>query len=75
MTRERRKLKAYKRKLASGELDYPTIENSFRSWLGGHWKIMSRLQIKNINKLYFDLFGKKIKTKKNKRLNWLINHA
>ena len=75
ITRERRKLKAYKRKLASGELDYPTIENSFRSWLGGHWKIMSRLQIRNINELYLELFGVKIKYKKNKRLNWLINHA
>lgn len=75
VTRERKKLKAYKRKLDAGELDYMTIENSFKSWMGGNWKTMSRLQIRNMSRLYFDLFGKRVKWKKNSRLNWLMEHA
>lgn len=41
ITRERRKLKAYKRLLDSGRIDYATVENAFKSWLGSHWKYMS----------------------------------
>ena len=36
VTRERRKLKAYKRKLDAGEMSYFDVENSFKSWLGGN---------------------------------------
>lgn len=75
VTRERRKLKAYKRKLDAKELDYATIENSFKSWMGSNWEVMSRIQIRNMSRLYFELFGKKIKYKKNVRLNWLLKHA
>ena len=75
ITRERRKLKAYKRKLDVKELDYATIENSFKSWMGSNWRVMSRIQIRNMSRLYFELFGKKIKYRKNARLNWLLEHA
>lgn len=75
VTRERRKLKAYKRKLDAKELDYETIENSFKSWMGSNWRVMSRIQIRNMSRLYFELFERKIKYKKNARLNWLLEHA
>lgn len=75
VTRERRKLKAYKRLLDAGKIDYATIDNSFKSWMGGNWKLMSRKQIKNMADLYFALFGKKVKWKKNSRLKWLMEHG
>lgn len=53
ITRERRKLKAYKRKLDAGTMSYADVENSFKSWLGGNWKSMSRQQISNMSLLYY----------------------
>ncbi|MBQ7577235.1 MAG: hypothetical protein IJT21_03090 [Synergistaceae bacterium] len=38
ITRERRKLKAYKRLLDKGIMIYDDIENIFKSWLGGNFK-------------------------------------
>lgn len=77
VTRERRKLKAYKRLLDAGKIEYSDIENSFKSWLGTHWKLMSRIQIRNLKNLYYELFGKVItwNKKKNSRLSWLMEHA
>lgn len=77
VTRERRKLKAYKRLLDAGKIDYATVENSAKSWIGSNYKIMSKEQIRNFAVLYFQLFGKVLKWKKKKhsRLNWLMEHA
>lgn len=76
MTRERRKLKAYRRLLDAGKIDYMTIENAFKSWIGGHWKIMSHHQIYNISNLYFELYGRRPKWKKgHSRLCWLMAHS
>lgn len=75
ITRERRKLKAYKRLLDAGKIDYMTVDNSFKSWIGGHWKIMSHIQIYNMSNLYFELFGRRPKWKKgHSRLCWLMAH-
>lgn len=75
ITRERRKLKAYKRLLDAGKIDYMTVENSYKSWIGGHWKIMSHIQIYNMSNLYFELFGRRPKWKKgHSRLCWLMAH-
>lgn len=75
ITRERRKLKAYKRLLDAGRIDYPTVENSFKSWLGSHYKIMSHDQIYNMSSLYYELFGRRPKWKKGHgRLHWLMAH-
>jgi DNA-binding transcriptional regulator YhcF (GntR family) len=71
VTRERRKLKAYKRLLDAEKLTYPEIENSFRSWIGSNYKLMSHIQIQNIRELYVALFGKEIKWKKS-QLNYLM---
>lgn len=75
ITRERRKLKAYKRLLDSGRIDCATVENAFKSWLGSHWKYMSHDQIYNMSSLYLELFGRRPKWKKGHgRLHWLMAH-
>lgn len=73
ITRERRKLKAYKRQLDSGRITMDTIEGCFRSWLGGNWRVMSRQQIINMSSLYRELFGKELTWEKIPgRLHWLM---
>lgn len=76
LKRERNKLKAYKRLLDNKIIDYETVENSFKSWLGSNWKNMSHIQIYNMNLLYISLFGRRIvwKKKKYSRLIWLMEH-
>lgn len=72
ITRERRKLKAYKHLLDAGRITYDEIENAFKGWIGGNYKNMSRQQISNMSSLYYELFGRRIKWKKHGRLNWLM---
>lgn len=73
VTRERKKLKAYRRKLDAGRIPYETIEQAFKSWIGSNYKTMSMQQIKNMSRLYTELFGRKIKWKKgHSRLNYLM---
>ena len=64
LTRERRKLKAYKRLLDKGEMPYADIENAYKSWMGTYAKTMSKQQIKNMKNLYKSLFGKELRWKK-----------
>lgn len=63
VTRERRKLKAYKRLLDVGILKYSDIENCYRSWMGTYVKFMSKKQRENIKELYYELFGKDVRWK------------
>jgi hypothetical protein len=63
VTRERRRLKAYKRLLDKGELPYEDIEQSYKSWMGDYTRIMSKQQTKNMKQLYKELFGKEPKWK------------
>ena len=56
VTRERRKLKKYKRLFENGEVTYKNIEQSYKSWMGNYSKVMSKRQTRNIKKLYQDLF-------------------
>lgn len=76
ITRERRKLKAYKRKMDAGVMTYDEIENSYKSWICANYKYMSRQQIRNMTNLFKDLFGKEPTWKKNGhgRLRWLMAH-
>lgn len=72
ITRERRKLKAYKRLLDAGTISYNDIENAFKSWLGANYKRMSRQQILNMSDLYIRLFRRLPKWKKGHgKLRWL----
>lgn len=57
ITRERRKLKAYKRKLEEGSIPFEDIENAFRSWMCSNYPYMSNIQITNLVSLYDELFG------------------
>lgn len=75
ITRERRKLKAYKRLLDKGTITYKEIENIFKSWLGANFKRMSHRQILNMTELYITLFRRKPRWKKRHgRLRWLMEH-
>ena len=64
LARERRKLKAYKRILDKGIISYADIENCYKSWMGTYAKYMSKIQRKNIQELYYSLFERSPKWKK-----------
>lgn len=73
ITRERQKLKAYKRMLDKDEMPYEDIENAFKGWMGGNYKRMSRKQITNMFVLYYQLFERRPTWKKRHgRLRWLM---
>jgi len=75
ITRERRRLKAYKRLYNQGKLSLDDIENTYKSWIGKQWKVMSWMQLYSINQLYLELFNKPITWKKGHgRLNFMLNH-
>lgn len=79
VTRERRKIKAYKRLLDNKRMSYNNIEQSVKSWIGSYAKIMSKKQIQNMKALYEKLFGKELSWKrqsnsKTKR-KWLLSRT
>lgn len=74
ITRERRKLKAYKRLLDKNILTYKEIENIFKSWMSGNYKNMSMQQITNMTQLYYDLFKEVPKWKNHGKLRYLMEH-
>lgn len=67
VTTMRRKLKKLTVKVVNGEVDYENVENTFRGWMGAHYKLLSKEQRKNLIQLYEDLFDKDI-TIVNKKL-------
>lgn len=76
VTRERRKLRAYKRQLDNGTMSQEDIDECFRSWLGGNYKNMSKMQIYGIIRLYYTLFERRPTwRKKHGRLRWLTEQA
>lgn len=74
ITRERRKLKAYKRLLDKNKITIEDIENIFKSWMSSNYKIMSKMQISNMTQLYYDLFKEVPKWKNHSKLHWLMEH-
>jgi hypothetical protein len=58
LTRQRKRLKAYKRLLDKGEMQYSSIEQAYKSWMGSYYRIMSKKQIRNMKALYTELFGR-----------------
>lgn len=74
ITRERKKLKAYKRLLDKKRITMDDIENIFKSWMSSNYKIMSKMQISNMYKLYYDLFRRRITWKNHSKLHWLMEH-
>lgn len=74
ITRERRKLKAYKRLLDNKRLTYEEIENIFKSWMAANYKNMSMQQISNMSQLFYNLFGRKVTWKNHGKLRYLMEH-
>lgn len=66
VTTMRRKLKKLAVKVANGEVLYENVENTFRGWMGAHYKLLSKEQRKNLIQLYEDLFDKDITIVKKK---------
>lgn len=56
LTRQRRKLKSYKRLYDSKRIAYESIKQSYKSWMGSYAKYMSKKQINNTKSLYISLF-------------------
>lgn len=58
LTVMRRKLKKLSVKVKNGERSYELVRNLFRSWSMDYYKLMSKQQRQNMDKLYNDLFNK-----------------
>ena len=56
ITRERRKLRSFKRKLDSCEMTIDMISEQYRSWRGNIRKFNSYGSVKSIDKLFYELF-------------------
>lgn len=74
ITRERRKLKAYRRLLDNKRITYKEIENIFKGWMASNYKNMSMQQITNMTQLYYDLFREVPKWKNHGKLRWMMEH-
>lgn len=64
VTRERRKLKAYKRRIDANAIPYENIEQSYKSWMGSYAPLMSKKQRENMQNLYESLFERRPRWKK-----------
>lgn len=64
VTRERRKLKKYKKLLDNKEASYGNIKQSYKSWMGKYAPILSKKQRNNMKKLYYELFKEDPRWKK-----------
>lgn len=60
VTRERKRLRAYKGLMERGRLTYEDVESACRSWMGDYARLMSRKQIEHMKNLYKALFGKEL---------------
>jgi len=61
ITRERRRLKKYRRMLDAGSITYPEIKNAYESWRGNADQFDSRRSVHNLDQLYDQLFIKDFK--------------
>lgn len=60
VTAMRRKLKKLAEKIQNGETVYEEVENMYKSWMGNHYKLMSKDQRRHLIELYEELFCKSI---------------
>ena len=60
VTAMRRKLKKLSIKVKAFELEYEYVETMFKSWMGAHYKLLSRKQRLGLISLYENLFDCKI---------------
>lgn len=52
----KRKLRKLKIKLDEGKVTYEMIEQTYRSWVGGYKKYLSKKQLGNLDELFINLF-------------------
>lgn len=64
VTRERRKIKAYKRLTEAGTMTYQDAEQAVKSWMADHAGLMSKDQIRHMKDLYFESFMEELRWKK-----------
>lgn len=60
VTAMRRKLKKLAVKVQNGEIPYERVENTFKSWMGSFYKLLSKQQRQNMITLYEELFNKTV---------------
>ena len=46
------------KRILDKEIDYETVEQSYKSWMGAYAKLMSKKQRNGMKQLYKELFGK-----------------
>lgn len=63
LTRERRRLKKYRKLLDNEEISYENVKQSYKSWMGKYYKILSKKQRNNIKRLYMELFKEDVRWK------------
>lgn len=56
----RRKIKKLAIKVLEGTSTYENVENTFKSWMGAYYKLLTKVQRENLITLYEDLFNKRI---------------
>ena len=66
VTRERRKIKAYKRLQDAGRMAPDEVDNAFKGWMESNYKVMSRQQVVNLNNIFEQLFERRIAWKSSK---------
>lgn len=64
VTRERRRMRAYRHLLDMGLMKYEDVEQSCKSWMGDYSRLMSKKQIKRMKAIYKSLFGKELSWKR-----------
>lgn len=74
VTRERKRLKGYRRLIDKNRMTDQDVEDAFKSWLTLNYNVMSKQQICNLNTLYTELFGREIRWK-NSRLRYLTGQS
>ena len=74
VTRERNRLKGYRRLVDRKRMTFQDVEDAFKSWLTLNYKVMSKQQIQNIYTLYTELFGREVQWK-NSRLRYLTGRS
>lgn len=63
ITRERRKLKAYRRLVHDSRMSLEQVIEAYKSWLGNFWRLMSRRQLESMSSLFTHLFGVTVRWK------------
>ena len=66
IVRERRKLKKLRRKLDEGRITFADVEESYASWKGHIKHFDSYRTMRNMDKLYFELFSKELRERSSK---------